>query len=155
MLQTEKFMKKALALAKKAYDSDEVPVGAVIVRQGKIIASAFNKRETSKDATSHAEILAIKKACKVVGDFRLLDCEMFVTLEPCLMCLGAILNARIKTLYFGAPNNKENALKMSEVVERAELNHKTEVVGGILEKECSFLVSEYFKEKRQSKTLKN
>lgn len=155
MLQNEKFMKKALALAKKAYDSDEVPVGALIVKEGKIISSAYNKRETSKDATAHAEILAIKKACKVLQDFRLVDCEMYVTLEPCLMCMGAILNSRIKTLYFGASNNKENALKMNEVVERAELNHKTEVVGGILEQECSLLVSKYFKEKRQNKTQKS
>lgn len=146
-----KFMKKALSLAKKAYDSDEVPVGAVIVKDGKIIASAFNKRETSKNAVAHAEILAIQKACKVLNDFRLIDCEMFVTLEPCLMCAGAILNSRLKTVYFGARNNKENAISFEEINRRAELNHKTTIVGGILEEECSNLVSSYFKEKRKNK----
>lgn len=151
MEENQKFMKKALVLAKKAYDSDEVPVGAVIVKDGKIIASAFNKRETSKNAVAHAEIFAIEKACKVLKDFRLLDCEMFVTLEPCLMCAGAILNARLKTVYFGAKNNKENAISFEEINQRAELNHKTKIVGGLLEEECSSLVSSYFKEKRKNK----
>ncbi|MBQ4541513.1 MAG: nucleoside deaminase, partial [Clostridia bacterium] len=93
MAYEEKFMKKALALAKKAYEQDEVPVGAVIVKDGKVIASAYNKRESSQDATAHAEILAIKKACKKLNDFRLLGAELYVSLEPCVMCTGAILNA--------------------------------------------------------------
>lgn len=147
------FMEKALKLAKKAFENDEVPVGAVIVKNDTIISSAFNKRENTKDATAHAEILAIKKACKKLGDFRLLDCDMYVTLEPCLMCMGAILNARIKNLYFGAYANKENALSCKELVQRAELNHKTNVYGGIYEKECSDLVSSYFKNKRKSKVV--
>lgn len=149
MQEKQRFMRKALALAKKAYDKDEVPVGAIIVKDGKIIASAFNKREEKNDATAHAEIIAIKKACKKVGDFRLLDCEMFVTLEPCLMCVGAILNARLKTVYYGASNNKPNVFSLEEIVERAELNHKTEFVGGVLKEECSTIVSEYFRSKRK------
>ncbi len=143
------YMKLALDEAKKAYTHDEVPVGAVIVLGGKVIARAHNRRQKCKDATAHAEILAIRKACKKVKDFRLINAEMYVTLEPCLMCMGAILNARIKTLYFGASVNKEGALTMSEVVSRAELNHKTEVVGSVLAEECSKLVSQYFKEKRK------
>lgn len=151
MEEKQKFMKIALECAKKAYEDGEVPVGAVIVKDGKVIAKAFNKRERSRDATAHAEILAIRKACKKLGDFRLLDCEMFVTLEPCLMCMGAILNSRIKTLFFGAGNNKENALSLKEIVAKAELNHKTQIVGEILKDECSALVSSFFAEKRKSK----
>lgn len=145
------FMKEALNLAEKAYKRDEVPVGAVIVYNGKIIAKAFNTREKSKDATNHAEIIAIKKACKKLRDFRLLDCEMYVTLEPCMMCLGAILNSRLKKVYYGASTNKENAYNIYDLVEHAELNHKTEIEGGILKEECSKLVSSYFKNKRKHK----
>ncbi len=141
-------MKRALKEAKKAYENDEVPVGAVIVLDGKVIALAHNKRESSRDATAHAEILAIKKACKKLGDFRL-SADMYVTLEPCLMCFGAILNARIKNLYIGAPQNKENAIRCEELNERAELNHKVSIVRGVLEGECSSLVSGYFLTKRK------
>ena len=145
------FMKIALKEAKKAKQQDEVPVGAVIVYDGKIIAKAYNKREKSKDATNHAEILCIKKACKKMKDFRLLDADIYVTLEPCLMCLGAILNARIKNVYFGASINKEGALTSKDIIERVELNHKCEIEGGILAEECSSLVSDYFKTKRKNK----
>ena len=148
MAYEEKFMKKALALAKKAYEQDEVPVGAVIVKDGNVIASAFNKRETSQDATAHAEILAIKKACKKLNDFRLLGAELYVSLEPCVMCTGAILNARIDKVYFGA-SITNGSISAEELVERAELNHKTEIVGGYLKDECSSLVSNYFKGKRK------
>lgn len=148
MAYEEKFMKKALALAKKAYEQDEVPVGAVIVKDGKIIASAYNKRESSQDATAHAEILAIKKACKKLNDFRLLGAELYVSLEPCVMCTGAILNARIERVYFGA-SITNGSISASELVERAELNHKTEIIGGFMKDECSELVSNYFKGKRK------
>ena len=134
MSYEEKFMKKAMSLARKAYEADEVPVGAVIVKDGEILASAFNKRESSFDATAHAEILAIRKACKKLGDFRLIGAEMYVTLEPCVMCTGAILNSRISA---------------EELSKRSELNHKTNFFGGFLEKENSDLVSSYFKEKRK------
>ena len=146
-------MKKALTLAKRAYRKDEVPVGALIVKDGKIVASAYNLREHKKDATAHAEILAIKKACKKIKDFRLTGCDMFVTLEPCLMCMGAILNSRIENLYFGASANKQGAIGCEELVARAELNHKTKIIGGICKEECSKLVSDYFKQKRNSKVV--
>ena len=141
-------MKKCLKLAQKAYDADEVPVGAVIVFNGKVIASAFNKRESSKDATAHAEILAIKKACKKLDDFRLIDCDMYVSLEPCVMCAGAILNSRIKNVYFGAYISN-GSISAKEICEKSVLNHKTNFEGGYLEKECSSLVSNYFKQKRK------
>lgn len=144
----EKFMKKAMALAKKAYEKDEVPVGAVIVKDGKVISSAFNTRETSFDATNHAEILAIKKACKKLKDFRLIGSEMYVTLEPCVMCTGAILNARIENVYFGA-HITNGSISAEEISKRAELNHKTNFYGGFLEKENSELVTNYFKDKRR------
>lgn len=148
MAYEEKFMKKALTLAKKAYAQDEVPVGAILVKDGKVIASAYNKRESSQDATAHAEILAIKKACKKLNDFRLIGTELYVSLEPCVMCTGAILNARIDKVYFGA-SITNGSISAKELVERAELNHKTEIVGGFMADECSKLVSDYFKGKRK------
>lgn len=143
-------MKKAMALAKRAYGLDEVPVGAIIIKDGKIIASGFNKRETTCDATNHAEIIAIKKACKKLGDFRLIGCEMYVTLEPCVMCAGAILNSRIETVFFGAYISN-GSISASEIAEKSELNHKTKFVGGFMEKENSEILSNYFKEKRKNK----
>lgn len=150
MAYDEKFMLKAMKLAKKAYELDEVPVGAVIVKDGKVLASAFNTRESSFDATAHAEILAIRKACKKVNDFRLIGAEMYVTLEPCVMCTGAILNSRIERVYFGAYISN-GSISAEELSKRAELNHKTEFLGGYLEKENSELVTTYFKEKRKNK----
>ena len=149
MTENEKFMNIALSEAKIAYKKDEVPIGAVIVYDGKVIAKAHNKREKSKDATAHAEILAIRKACKKLKDFRLLNCDIYVTLEPCVMCLGALLNARVRNIYIGAPANKEGAIKSEELIERAELNHKSKVVRGVLEEDCSKLISEYFLDKRK------
>ena len=148
MSYQEKFMKKAMDLAQKAYEADEVPVGAVIVKDGKVLASAFNKRESSFDATAHAEILAIRKACKKLGDFRLLGTDMYVTLEPCVMCTGAILNSRIENVYFGAYISN-GSISADELAKRAELNHKTNFLGGFLEQENASLVSSYFKEKRK------
>lgn len=144
-------MNLAYSLAKKAYKKDEVPVGAVIVKNGKILAKAYNKREHSKNATAHAEILAIKKACRRVKDFRLTGSDMYVTLEPCTMCMGAILNARISNLYFGAyaqSDAKKDLLTSEEINERAGLNHKTNIVGGVMKHECETLVKNYFKQKR-------
>ena len=142
------FMIEAIKQAKNAYNIDEVPVGAVIVKDGKILSSAYNKREFCQDATAHAEILAIKKACKKLKDFRLLDCDIYVSLEPCVMCMGAILNARISNVYFGA-YIKNGSLSAEEISARAELNHKTNVKGGFFETECSEMVSNYFKSKRK------
>ena len=149
MSYNEKFMKKAMSLARSAYELDEVPVGAVIVCDGKVLASAYNKRESSFDATAHAEILAIQKACKKLKDFRLIGAEMYVTLEPCVMCAGAILNARIENVYFGAYISN-GSISAEELAQRAELNHKTNFYGGYLEKENSELISSYFKEKRKN-----
>lgn len=151
MAYEEKFMKKALLLAKRAEELDEVPVGAVIVKDGMVIASAFNRRESKGDATAHAEILAIQKACKKLKDFRLNDAEMYVTLEPCVMCTGAILNSRIKTVYFGASitNGSISAEKLAQL---SELNHRSEFSGGFLEKDCSDLMTNYFKQKRTKNT---
>ena len=153
MNYNEKFMKKAMNLAKKAYELDEVPVGAVIVCDGKVIASAYNKRESSFDATAHAEILAIQKACKKVKDFRLIGAEMYVTLEPCVMCAGAILNSRIENVYFGAYISN-GSISVEEIAKRAKLNHKTNFYGGFLENENSELISNYFKEKRKNSKSK-
>ena len=144
----EKFMTEALCLAKIAYKKDEVPIGAVVVKDGKIIAKAYNQREHG-DATKHAEIIAISKACKKLKDFRLVDCDIYVTLEPCTMCMGAILNARIKNLYFGAYANKQNVLSSEEINERSGLNHKTNITGGVLKQDCENLVKQYFAEKRK------
>ena len=152
MSYNEKFMIKAMELAKKAFSLDEVPVGAVIVKDGKVISKAFNTRESTNDATAHAEILAIKKACKKLNDFRLLGCEMYVTLEPCVMCTGAILNSRIENVYFGAYISN-GSISAEELSKKAELNHRTNFYGGFLEKENSELVSRYFKEKRLNKKL--
>ena len=146
----KEFMSKALEQAKKAYEAGEVPVGAVIVKDGKVLASAFNKRESSFDATAHAEILAIRKACKKLGDWRLEGAEMFVTLEPCPMCAGAIVNARIKKVYFGAYERKSGAvLSNHQLLFHGGLNHKVEAEGGVLEKECSALLKKFFESKRE------
>ncbi|HPA53490.1 MAG TPA: tRNA adenosine(34) deaminase TadA [Bacillota bacterium] len=142
-------MRKALEEAEKAFDKDEVPVGAVIVRKGEIIAAAHNCREILKDATAHAEILAIKEACEALGGWRLIDCDMYVTLEPCVMCSGAILQARIERLYIGAMDPKGGAAgSMLNLFEDYHFNHRTEVIKGILEEECSQILKDFFKKKR-------
>lgn len=142
----EKFMKEALKEAKKALDIEEVPVGAVIVKDGKIIARAHNTKETKKDATCHAEILAIKKACKKLGAWRLIDCEMYVTLEPCSMCAGALINSRIKKLYIGTDDNKTGACgSVLNLLEDYKFNHKIEVQKYILKDDAEKLLKEFFK----------
>ena len=136
-------------MAKKAIALDEVPIGAVIVKDGKIIASAFNKRETTQVATAHAEILAINKACKKLKSWRLDGAEMYVTLEPCPMCAGAIVNARIRKVYFGAYEPKSGgATSKFNILSEGGLNHVTEFEGGIMEEDCSNMLKNYFKAKR-------
>ena len=151
----EKFMREALKQAKKAELLDEVPIGAVVVLNGKIISRAFNKRNSGKIATHHAEILAIEKACRKLRDWRLLDCEIYVTLEPCPLCAGAIANARIKKLVFGAfdkaGTNKE---LLANILTDTRLNHKVEIAGGVLEEDCQKIITDFFKKKRL-KTNKN
>ena len=146
-----KFMKMAYKLALKAYDIGEVPIGAVIVKDGKVIAKAYNKRNFKRLATAHAEILAIEKACKKLGDWRLDDCDMYVTLEPCPMCAGAIVNSRIKKLYFGAYERKSGSvLSNYQILFKGGLNHTVDAEGGILEEDCSTLLKKFFKSKRNN-----
>lgn len=141
-----KFMKEALKEAKKALDIEEVPVGAVIVKDGRIIARAHNEKETKKDSTCHAEILAIKKACKKLNAWRLIDCEMYVTLEPCSMCAGALINSRIKKLYIGADDKKTGACgSVLNLLEDYKFNHKIEIEKYILKEDCEHLLKEFFK----------
>ncbi|SHI84783.1 tRNA adenosine(34) deaminase TadA [Lutispora thermophila] len=145
----EYFMKMALDEAKKAEAMDEVPVGAVIVKDGIIISKAFNTRETDKDATCHAEMTAIKKACEILGGWRLIGCSMYVTLEPCLMCSGAILQSRIEKLYIGAMDPKTGAAgSVLNAFEDYWFHHKCEVYAGILQEECSNILKEFFRKKR-------
>lgn len=146
-----KFMKMAYKLALKAYDIGEVPIGAVIVKDGKVIAKAYNKRNFKRLSTAHAEILAIEKACKKLGDWRLDDCDMYVTLEPCPMCAGAIVNSRIKKLYFGAYERKSGSvLSNYQILFKGGLNHTVQAEGGILEEDCSCLLKKFFKSKRNN-----
>lgn len=151
MTREEKYMKVAIKMAEKARDKDEVPIGAVIVKDDKIIAKAYNRRNESRISTHHAEVLAIEKACKKLKDWRLSGCEIFVTLEPCVMCAGAIVNARIDKVYFGAYEKKSGAvLSNFKITMNNGLNHTSLIEGGILEKECSNLLKEYFEDKRKA-----
>ena len=148
----EKFMKAALKEASKAAEKLEVPVGCVIVKDGKIIARAYNEKETKLDTTKHAEILAIQKASKKLQAWRLIDCEMYVTLEPCAMCAGAIVNARIKKLYIGTKDPKTGAAgSVLNIFKDYPLNHKVEVEYDILQQECEKTLKEFFKQLRKSK----
>lgn len=148
----EKYMKKAIEQAEKAYDKLEVPVGAVIVKDGKIIAKAFNQKETKYDTTKHAEILAIQKASKKLKSWRLLDCEMYVTLEPCPMCAGAIIQSRIKKVYYGVADEKTGAVGSKlNLFKDFKFNHKVEFENSILEKECKKILQNFFKELRSNK----
>ena len=144
-----KFMEKATELGYKAFSKEEIPIGAVIVKNNKIIAYAYNKREKSQIATHHAEILAIEKACKKLKSWRLDDCDLYVTLEPCPMCAGAILNARINKLYFGAYDKTSKTNLLEQIMQDDRLNHKTQVQGGIMEQDCSNIMTRFFKNKRQ------
>ncbi len=145
-------MKEALKEAKKAYEKLEVPVGAVIVKEGKIIARAHNLKETKYDTTKHAEILAIQKASKKLNSWRLIDCEMYVTLEPCSMCAGAIINSRIKKVYIAALDEKTGAAgSVLNLFEDFTFNHKVEVEKGIMQEECEKLLKDFFKMLRKIK----
>ena len=149
-----KFMKEALKEAKKAYDKLEVPVGAVIVKDGKIIARAHNQKETKYDTTKHADILAIQKASKKLNSWRLIDCEMYVTLEPCSMCAGALINSRVKKVYIGAKDEKTGAVgSVLNLLEDYKFNHVVEVEKGILQEDCENLLKDFFKMLRKSKKL--
>lgn len=151
-MDNEYFMKEALRQAKKAYKIGETPIGAVIVQDGKIIARGYNKRETKKNSLLHAEIIAINKAAAKLGGWRLPRCQMYVTLEPCCMCSGAIIQARIDNVYFGAYDKKSGcAGSKINLFEKDLFNHNVKVSGGIMEEECSKLLSIFFKELRKTK----
>ena len=142
-------MKEALKEAKKAYLKEEVPVGAVVVYNGKIIARGHNLREIKESVLGHAELVAISKASKKIGSWKLEDCDIYVTLEPCPMCSGAIIQSRIKNLYFGAYDPKGGAAGSVLDLYEYKFNHKVNVVGGIMEEECSTIIKEFFKELRK------
>ena len=142
-------MKEALREAEKALQKNEVPVGAVIVRDGQIISRAHNLKETLKDPTAHAEILAIREACRILANWRLEGCHLYVTLEPCPMCAGAISQARIDRLIYGAMDLKTGACgSLFNLTGDLRLNHKVEVVAGIMEEECKLLLKTFFEDKR-------
>ena len=140
--------------AEKAKEKDEVPIGAVIVKDGKVLSKGYNLVENTNKATAHAEIIAIEKACKKLKSWRLDGAEIYVTLEPCAMCAGAIANARIKKVYFGAYERKSGCAESKyPVLTDNGLNHSVEYEGGIMEEECASLIKKYFSEKRKAKSL--
>ena len=143
----ERFMREAMRLAEKAKKRGEVPIGAVVVYQGKIIGKGYNLRTRLQMATAHAEMRAIDRACKKLHSWRLPGAEIYVTLEPCPMCMGAILNARIDRVYFGAYEQKGRSLT-NELANANLLNHKAEVVGGVLQEECAAVLTSFFSEMR-------
>ena len=144
----EIFMEEAIKLALVAAERDEVPVGAVCVRNGEIISAAYNTREESKCATHHAEILAIERACAALGGWRLPGVTLYVTMEPCVMCGGAIINSRIERVVYGAKDHRFGAFGSALDINEAGLNHKPEIVGGVLGDRCAEILSSYFKSKR-------
>lgn len=149
------FMKQALKEAQKAYDKLEVPVGAVIVKDGKVIARAHNIKETKNDTTNHAEILAIKKASKKLNSWRLLNCEMYVTLEPCSMCAGALIQSRISKVYIGAMDEKTGACgSVLNLLQDYKFNHKVEIQTGAMKNECEEILKKFFKNLRNNKKEK-
>ena len=150
MESKEHYMKLALKEAKKAYDKGEAPIGAVIVKEGKVIARAHNLREKNNDPTAHAEILVLRKAAKKLGGWRLLGCDMYVTLEPCAMCAGAIIQARIERLFAGAMDPKAGAAgSVVNLFNETRFNHKVEVETRIFEGECANVLKDFFKKLRE------
>lgn len=146
------FMKLALKEAKKAALIDEVPVGCVIVKDGKVIAKAHNQKEKYNNTILHAEIVALQKAYKKLGSWRLIDCDMYITLEPCIMCSGAIIHSRIRKVYFGTKDPKGGAIcSIDNVFDNKFVNHKVSYEEGLLKDECSNILKEYFKAKRDKK----
>lgn len=148
------YMREALKQAKKAYKIKEVPIGCVIVYEDKVIARGYNKRNSKKNTLAHAEIIAINKASKVLGDWRLEDCTMYITLEPCQMCAGAIVQARVKRVVIGSMNPKAGCGgSILNLLQMEQFNHQVEVTRGVLEEECSQMLKEFFKELREEKKL--
>src|SRR5437870_11362754 len=147
------FMREALRQAQKAYEADEVPVGAVVVREGRIIARAYNQVELLKDATAHAEMLALTQAEAAVGDWRLTDCDLYVTKEPCAMCAGAIVHVRLRRLIFGCADPRAGAAgSVINLLQLPSLNHHCEIISGVLENECTAILQDFFRKKRAFNT---
>ena len=154
IMANERFMREAIKQAKKAAKLGEMPVGAVIVRNGEIISRGYNKRETKKNALLHAEIIAVERACKKLGGWRLPECEIYVTLEPCPMCAGAILNSRIDRVYFGAYDPKSGcAGSRINLMDMNLCNYTAEVMGGVMQEECAGLIKEFFRELRNRRRI--
>ena len=151
MINDEYYIKEALKEAKKAYLIDEIPVGCVIVYNDKIIARAYNKREKNRQAADHAEIMALKAPSKKLGSWRLDDCKMYITLEPCIMCSGAIIQSRIKEVIYGAYDYRFGCHKSITNVFDLKFNHNVNIKGGVLEKECSDIIKKFFQELRERK----
>jgi tRNA(adenine34) deaminase len=144
------FMREALRLAAKAYEADEVPVGAVVVRNGRIIGRAYNQIELLKDATAHAEMLALTQAEAAVGDWRLTDCDLYVTKEPCVMCAGALVHARMRRVIFGCDDPRSGgAGSLINLLQHPALNHHCEITAGVLQKQCAAILQDFFKQKRK------
>jgi len=143
------FMREALRLACKAYDAEEVPVGAVVVRNGKVIGRAYNQVELLKDATAHAEMLALTQAEAAVGDWRLTDCDLYVTKEPCAMCAGAIVHVRIRRVIFGCPDERAGAAgSVINLLQMPPFNHQCAITPGILQSECAAILQDFFRQQR-------
>lgn len=156
ILSPEDFMREAIKEAEKAAKLDEIPIGAIIEKDGKIIARGHNMTESKKDPTAHAEIIAIRKASKKLGGWRLLGCNMYVTTEPCSMCAGAMVLARIKTVYIGTADPKTGACgSVVDIVRQEKLNHQIEVKTGILQQECEVILKTFFKKLRKKKSEEN
>src|SRR2546430_5450671 len=146
----ETFMQEALRLAEKARTADEVPVGAVVVRQGKIISRGYNQVELLKDATAHAEMLALTQAEAAVGDWRLTDCDLYVTKEPCPMCAGAVVHTRIRRVIFGCADPSAGAAgSMMNLLQMPTFNHRCEITSGVLQKECAAILQDFFRKRRE------
>jgi len=145
----ETFMREALRLAVKAHEADDVPVGAVVVRQGKVVSRAYNQVELLKDATAHAEMLALTAAEAAVGDWRLANCDLYVTKEPCPMCAGAIVHTRIRRVIFGCSDIRAGAAgTVMNVLQHNALNHKSQITSGVLQNECAAILQDFFRKKR-------
>ncbi len=151
MTEEEKFMLLAIEEAKKAKAIDEVPIGAVVVRDGEVVGRGYNRRETGKNALYHAELIAIDDACKNLGGWRLWQCELYVTLEPCPMCAGAIINSRLKRVVYGCEDKKAGSVRSVVDLFSLPYNHKPETVGGVLADECSSMLSDFFRELRKKR----
>ena len=151
-LPDEYFMREALRQAQKAYQAEEVPVGVVVVRNGKIIARAHNQVELLKDATAHAEMLALTQAEAAIGDWRLTDCDLYVTKEPCAMCAGALVHTRIRRVIFGCADPFAGAAgSMMNLLQMATSNHRCEVTSGVLQNECAAILQDFFRQRRDEK----